>query len=90
MTPFVESPTGRLTELVYLLSDRPLSLVHQAVLDAEAEADRDKVKGGSDPWAIVASALRRLETMTEESLVARAKRGQQARTAAGDRELVVT
>ena len=87
MTPFVESPTGRLTELVYLLSDRPLSLVYQAVLDAEAEYGDGGEK--RDPLLIVASALQRLETMTETTLLARRKR-QQAKAAANDRELVVT
>ncbi len=38
LTPFVDNPTGRLTELVYLLSDRPLPLVHQAVLGARSGA----------------------------------------------------
>lgn len=88
MTPFVESSTGRLTELVYLLSDRPLSLVHQAVLDAEAEDADDG--GQRDPWMLVASALVRLETMTEATLLSRHDRRQQARVVAADRELVVT
>ncbi|MGI9609775.1 MAG: hypothetical protein ACR2NL_05725 [Acidimicrobiia bacterium] len=87
MTPFIESRTGRLTELVYLLSDRPLSLVHQAVLDAEAESGDGSV---SDPWLVVASAMQRLQTMTEATLQARHKRTQQAREASADRELVVT
>ena len=66
ITPFDESPTGRLVELVYLLSDRPLPLVHQAVLDAEGE-DVDT----GDPLDVVASALERLNTMTELTLWSR-------------------
>lgn len=68
LTPFIDNRIGRLTELVYLLSDRPLSLVHQAVLDAEEEADADAVK---DPWFMVASALHGLQTMTEGTLHSR-------------------
>ncbi len=66
MTPFIENRTGRLTELVYLLSDRPLALAHQAVLDAE-----DEEPAAEDPWYLVASALYRLQEMTESSLHSR-------------------
>ena len=62
LTPFIDNRIGRLTELVYLLSDRPLAFAHQAVLEAEEEADEDAAK---DPWFMVASALYRLQTMTE-------------------------
>ncbi len=68
LTPFIDNRIGRLTELVYLLSDRPLALVHQAVLDAEEEADEDAAK---DPWFLVASALYGLQTMTEGTLHSR-------------------
>ena len=68
LTPFIDNRIGRLTELVYLLSDRPLALVHQAVLDAEEEADDADV---SDPWFMVASALYGLQTMTECTLHSR-------------------
>jgi hypothetical protein len=88
MTPFVESQVGRLTELVYLLSDRPLSLAHQAVLDARAE--NDDVGTGGDPWLVVASALHGLQTMTESTLLARHTRNRQAQSVTEDRELVVT
>ncbi len=88
MTPFVETPTGRLTELVYLLSDRPLALAHQAVLDAEAEDGEDVVKG--DPWLVVASALQRLTTMTEFTLWSRHQHRRLAESIAAERELVVS
>jgi hypothetical protein len=88
MTPFVESRTGRLTELVYLLSDRPLTLVHQAVLEAEAEHGDDLTRG--DPWLVVASALGRLKTMTEATLFAHHERPKQSHTSAVDHEMVVT
>ena len=68
LTPFIDNRIGRLTELVYLLADRPLALVHQAVLDAEEEADQDAV---NDPWYMVASALHRLQTMTEGTMHSR-------------------
>lgn len=87
MTPFVESQTGRLTELVYLLSDRPLSLAHQAVLDAEAEDSAAEAVVQDDPWFVVASALQRLSTMSEATLWAR---HQQRRLAEmSERELIV-
>ncbi len=88
MTPFVESQAGRLTELVYLLSDRPLPLAHQAVLDAQAEHGDDLT--GGDPWLVVAAALELLETMTEATLKADHERRRQRRAAAADQELVVT
>ncbi len=66
MTPFVESPTGRLTELVYLLSDRPLPLVHEAVLQAQAEIEASEEIVQNDPWLVVATALQRLSTMSDE------------------------
>ena len=66
MTPFVESPTGRLTELVYLLSDRPLPLVHEAVLRAQAEIEVSEETVQNDPWLVVATALQRLSTMRDE------------------------
>jgi hypothetical protein len=79
LTPFVESPTGRLTELVYLLSDRPLSLVHEG---------GDIVHG--DPWLVVASALQRLSTMTEATLWARHQQRRLTETTTEERELVVS
>ncbi len=88
MTPFVESPTGRLTELVYLLSDRPLTLAHQAVLDAEVEEGEDIVT--SDPWLVVASALQRLTTMTELTLWSRHQHRRLAESLAAERELTVS
>lgn len=83
MTPFVESPTGRLTELVYLLADKPLTLVHHAVLDAEE--DLGGQSGSIDPWLIAASAMERLTTLTEASL---ASRRSEARTPELQLELV--
>ena len=72
LTPFVETPTGRITELVYLLSDKPLTLVHHAVLDAEAEAEDMRSAGGQpDPWAVVAQALIGLTTLSEPTLARR-------------------
>ncbi|NNF56397.1 MAG: hypothetical protein HKN03_18370 [Acidimicrobiales bacterium] len=68
LTPFIDNKTGRLTELVYLLADRPLALAHQAVLDAEAEAESAAT---DDPWFVVASALYQLQTMTEGTLHSR-------------------
>jgi hypothetical protein len=62
LTPFVDNPTGRLTELVYLLSGRPLSLVYEAVLDARSRT------ASHDPWELVANALHQLQSMTEASI----------------------
>ncbi len=75
LTPFVDNPTGRLTELVYLLSGRPLSLVHEAVLDARSRT------ASHDPWELVANALHRLQSMTEASIEQR--HPQRSRDAAG-------
>ena len=85
MTPFVETPTGRLVELVYLLSDRPLSLAHQAVLDAETEDVPT-----DDPWCVVASALQRLSTMTEMTLWSRRQQKRLAEVTSVERALLVT
>lgn len=78
MTPFVESPTGRLVELVHLLSDRPLPMAHQAVLDATETYGA----ANSDPWYVVATALVELNTMTEMTLWSKR---QQARLAQSTR-----
>ncbi len=82
MTPFVESPTGRLVELVHLLSDRPLPMAHQAVLDATERQTSD-----DDPWHVVATALVELKSMSEMSLWSRRQQRRLAEAAERKRAL---
>jgi hypothetical protein len=52
ITPILETPTGRLAELVHLLSDAPLHQAMTAVADTTAHNAAE-----DDPWWVVASAM---------------------------------
>ena len=52
ITPMLETPTGRLAELVHLLSDTPLGEAVEAVNQTKRDAPE-----ADDPWWVVADAL---------------------------------
>ncbi len=52
ITPLLETPTGRLAELIHLLSDTPLSDAVAAVAQTS-----DEVEENDDPWWVIAGAL---------------------------------
>ncbi len=62
ITPMLETPTGRLAELVHLLSDTPLSEAVSAVSDTTSHVVEE-----DDPWWIVASALVKIKHRKEET-----------------------
>lgn len=56
MTPMLDTPAGRLAELVHLLTDAPLSDAVTVVNDSTSHSVAD-----DDPWWVVASALVQLK-----------------------------